>query len=102
MSNVTDSERREIASFCRTLGNKEFSFSYGNIASAINADINQDDKCWFRLADLIEPKKYFMITDIYKLAHNYIEEADESERYVYIGICNLINTYFDGHLEKEQ
>lgn len=102
MSNITDAERREIANFCRTLGNKEFNFSYDNIASAINADINQDDKCWFRLADLIEPKKYLMITDIYKLAHDYIKDADESERYVYVGICNLINAYFDGHLEKEQ
>ena len=102
MSNVTDTERYEIASFCRTLGNKEFDFSYDNIANAINADINQDDKCWFRLADLIEPKKYLMMTDVYKWAHDCINEAGEQERYVYVGICNLINKYFNGHFEKEQ
>lgn len=42
------------------------------------------------------------MTDIYKLAHDYIKDADESERYVYVDICNLINAYFDGHFEKEQ
>lgn len=42
------------------------------------------------------------MTDIYKLVHDYIKDTDESKRYVYVDIYNLINTYFDGHLEKEQ
>jgi len=42
------------------------------------------------------------MTDIYKLVHDYIKDADESKRYVYVDICNLINAYFDGYLEKEQ
>lgn len=102
MSNVTDTERREIANYCRSLGNKGFDFSYDNIAHAINAEINQDAKCWFRLADLIEPKKYLMMTDVYKWAHDCVDETDEQERYVYIGIRNLINGYFNKYFTMEE
>lgn len=94
MSNITDTERREIANFCRTLGNKELDFTYDNVVHAINADINQDAKCWFRLADLIEPKQSLMMSDVYKWAHDCVDAANEQERHVYIGICNLIGGYF--------
>ena len=96
MSNTTNTERCEIAEYCRSLGNKEFSFSWDNIAHVIGVKNYEDDvACWFRLADLIEPNDIPNLTDMYTWAYNRIEGADEPEFSLYIGICDVISKYFN-------
>ena len=42
------------------------------------------------------------MTDVYKWAHDCVDEADEQERYVYIGIRNLISEYFNKYFTMEE
>lgn len=101
MSDVTNTERCKIANCCRTLGNKGFDFTWDNVAHAIDAKTHSDELCWYRLADLIEPDNLPNLTDIYTWAYNCIEGADEPEFSLYIGICDIIGTYFKEHTDKE-
>lgn len=94
MSEVTKKEQFEIADYCRTLGNKEFEFSWDNVVHAIGANPSIDAMCWFRLADLIEPNDIPNLTDMYTWAYNRIEGADEPEFSLYTGICDIISKYF--------
>lgn len=102
MSNVTEKERYEIADYIRKMGNKGFTFSRDNVANAIGSDQSDNEKCWLRLADLIEPIGHFTLTDLYWWAFENLEGCDEPEFSLYDGICGAIQRYFDEISTKKE
>lgn len=95
MNDVTIYERSDIADFMRKLGAKGFGFDYSNIASAIGEDPNEDEKCWMRLANLIEPSRTPTLKDVHFWAFENVDGCDEPEHSLYNDILNAIQKYYD-------
>lgn len=95
MCDVTINERNEIADFMRVLGTKGFQFDYNNIASAINANYVDDESCWLRLAELINPPRDITLKDVHFWAFDNLEDCDDTERSLYENILDAIQDYYD-------
>lgn len=101
MSNVSDTERRDIADYLHKMGNKGFDFNGENVARAINANPAFDAKCWMRLANLIEPSDKFSLSDICDWASKNMEGCDGLEFSMYNSIYVAIQKYLNEKTDKE-
>lgn len=101
MSDVSDTERRDIADYLRKMGNKDFDFNGGNVALAIDINPVFDAKCWMRLANLIEPSNQFSLSDICDWAYKNMKGCDDLEFSMYNSIYVAIQKYLNEKTDKE-
>lgn len=99
---INDKKRREVADFIRKIAQKNFEFDKYNITAAIDIDweYTSDNKCWNRLADLIDPDP-LSVDDVFWWAFANMEGCDEPEFTMFNDIEAAINRYYKEIKEKQ-